>query len=237
MKLDGLSGMTPFDLGLTPSMRREDFIASSSNCDAFTTVLGGDAWPEGRLVLVGPPKSGKTHLSGIWALQSDAAVFSASELDGMGLSKIVQLNHVVIDDAEKVAGVKSREVTLLHICNEISRRGRNLLVVCRKSPASWDLSLPDLESRLVAARLVRISVPDDDLLAKLLVKHLADRQVEIAPSVVRYILPRIERSYLATSALVDRLDRLSLAEGRPISRSMAAELLNTRHEDSEAKHG
>ncbi|MBN2758922.1 MAG: chromosomal replication initiator DnaA, partial [Rhodobacteraceae bacterium] len=67
--------------------------------------------------------------------------------------------------------------------------------------------------------------PDDALLAAVLEKLFADRQVTIPDTLIPYLLPRMERSLAAAQALVARLDREALARGRPIGRSLAAELL------------
>ena len=60
--------------------------------------------------------------------------------------------------------------------------------------AKSDLTaLPDLASRLRAAPSVAIAPPDDRLLAAVLVKLFADRQVRVAPEVIAFLLRRMER--------------------------------------------
>ena len=56
-------------------------------------------------------------------------------------------------------------------------------------------------------------------------KLLADRQLAIDAGVLDYILLRMERSCAAACALVEALDRESLARGRRITRAIAAEVL------------
>jgi chromosomal replication initiation ATPase DnaA len=72
---------------------------------------------------------------------------------------------------------------------------------------------------------VALAAPDDDLLAGLLVKLLNDRQVRIAPEVVRFLLPRIERSFAAVHRLAEALDRAALAEHREITVPLARAVL------------
>jgi chromosomal replication initiation ATPase DnaA len=73
----------------------------------------------------------------------------------------------------------------------------------------------------------RIEAPDDDLMQALLVKLLADRQLTARPALVRYIVPRIERSFAAVQAVVARLDAEALARGAeldlPLARAVLAE--------------
>jgi chromosomal replication initiation ATPase DnaA len=85
--------------------------------------------------------------------------------------------------------------------------------------------LPDLTSRLATVPVVTIGAPDDALLAALMVKLFADRQVRIGQDVPAYVLPRLERSFAAVRVAVDALDRAALSQGRPITVPLARETL------------
>jgi chromosomal replication initiation ATPase DnaA len=127
---------------------------------------------------------------------------------------------MVVDDAEAAS-----ERALLHLCNSCAEAGTALLVVSRNAPAAWAIDLPDLASRLRAMPAVGIDMPDDALLAAVLVKHFADRQLRIAPSVIGYIVPRMERSFAMAASLAARLDELALAGGRSIGLALARQAL------------
>ena len=60
---------------------------------------------------------------------------------------------------------------------------------------------------------------------------VADRQLAPDPQVVDFLVLRIERSLAAAAAVFDILDRTALAEGRPITRPLAAAALGGREED------
>ena len=62
-----------------------------------------------------------------------------------------------------------------------------------------------------------IGSPDDELLAAVLVKHFADRQLRVGTDVVDYAVKRMERSFDAVRDLVERLDRQSLRARREIT--------------------
>ena len=109
------------------------------------------------------------------------------------------------------------ERALLHAYNGIAERGGYLLLTAQAPPARWPLSLPDLASRLRLAPAVALGLPDDTLLAALMLKLFADRQIAVAPEVPAYVVPRIERTFAAVASLVDALDRAALAEGRPVT--------------------
>jgi chromosomal replication initiation ATPase DnaA len=88
------------------------------------------------------------------------------------------------------------------------------------------VTLPDLRSRLKAVTVVEIGEPDEALLAQVLVKLFADRQLYMDDKLIGYIVTRMERSLSAAQTVVETLDRLALSRGTRISRALAAEVLN-----------
>ena len=64
--------------------------------------------------------------------------------------------------------------------------------------------------------MVEIGEPDDELLAQVLVKLLADRQLAVDDRLIGYIVARMERSLEAAQTIVERLDHLALARGTRI---------------------
>ena len=80
------------------------------------------------------------------------------------------------------------------------------------------MALPDLASRLKAAATVEIREPDDLLLAGVITKLFADRQVEVEPHVVQFLVRRIERSLSTAIRVVERLDRAALEQKTRITR-------------------
>jgi chromosomal replication initiation ATPase DnaA len=90
--------------------------------------------------------------------------------------------------------------------------------------------LPDLASRLKVAATVEIQEPDDLLLAGVIAKLFADRQVEVEPHVVQYLVRRIERSLATAIAVVDRLDKIALEQQTRITRALAGEVVNAMDE-------
>ncbi|HHY48446.1 MAG TPA: chromosomal replication initiator DnaA, partial [Alphaproteobacteria bacterium] len=69
---------------------------------------------------------------------------------------------------------------------------------------------------------------DDALLAAILVKLFADRQLAVPPALVPWLVRRMERSTAAARDLVGAIDSLALAEARPITRGLVAEVLDSR---------
>jgi chromosomal replication initiation ATPase DnaA len=208
------------DLPYRPALGRADFLASGCNTDAIGWVERWPDWPAPALVLHGPPQSGKSHLARLWCDRSGARVIAGDLLHGCEPRELAADRAVAVDDAERAA-----EEALLHLYNCCAETGASLLIVAREAPTHWAIALPDLASRLRAAPATAIAPPDDALLAALLVKHFADRQVRVAPEVIEFAVRRMERSFAAAAALAAALDRAALSAGRPIGIAIARQVL------------
>ena len=102
------------------------------------------------------------------------------------------------------------------------------MITARHPPTNWTIALPDLASRLRALPVVSIAPPDDVLLATVMMKLFADRQLAVDDRLISYLLARIERSFAAVQAVVAELDREALRLKRPVNRTLAAEILRRR---------
>jgi chromosomal replication initiation ATPase DnaA len=155
-----------------------------------------------------------------------ATLIPASALTVAGVPALVPgSGAVAVDDAHAVAGSAVRERALFHLFNMVAEAGGRLLLIATVPAAGWGVVLPDLGSRLRAAPTVGLGPPGDDLLAALLVKLLADRQLRPPAEVVAYLVPRMERSCAAARRLAAELDRAALAAHRPITLPLARAVL------------
>lgn len=207
-----------FELPSRVALGRADFYVSASNAAAVAWI---DRWPDwpGPLVLCGPEGCGKSHLAQLWQARAGAAWVAGARLDERLVPRLVGA-AVAVDDAETAP-----EAVLLHLYNVCLERGGRLLLTARRPPGAWPIALPDLRSRLRAALAVPILPPDDALLAAVLVKHFSDRQLRVAPDVIRYLVARMERSFAAAAALAARLDRAALSLGRPVTLPLVRRML------------
>ena len=86
--------------------------------------------------------------------------------------------------------------------------------------------LKDLVSRLKTFNLLRINLPDDDLIINLIIKLLHDKQIIIKnEEIFHYILKRIERSYAEIFLLIENIDKLSLEKNRELTIPLIKKLL------------
>lgn len=211
-----------FDWALPVALGPEDFFVSDANADAHAMVAGGLRWPEGKLALVGPEGSGKTHLARIWQGLSGAERREARDLSP---DLPAPGGAVAVEDLEMLP--RESETALFHLHNHLMATGGRLLLTSDRPPARWGIRLPDLASRMQATTLVRLGAPDDALLEALLAKQFADRQLFPAPGVLAFVARRIERSHAAAALAVASLDRASLSEGRKVSLPLARRVLDS----------
>lgn len=210
-----------FDLPVTVSQGAEDFFVAPPNQTAYAMVTGG-GWPDGKLALIGPKGSGKSHLLRVWQQQSRAQIIDAATLDPTADLPAAGA-AIGIDNAETLH--QSAEEYLFHLHNHLRATGGQLLVTGATPPIRWPVQLPDLASRLQAATLAQIEDPDDDLLRAVMLKQFADRQIAPPPEVIAYLIPRIERSFAAAAQIVEALDTTAMARNSAISRTLARSLL------------
>lgn len=177
----------------------EDFLISDANRAAFEHLKRWSVWPVSATLLTGPRKSGRSLLGRIFVRKTGGRLF---------------------DDAHN-----HDEEALFHAWNEAQERRRPLLIVADVPAPEWEIKLPDLRSRMAATSHIQLGEPDDALLGNLIVKLLGDRGIAAPPDLPDYLIPRIERSYVAVQKIVDVLDRAMLSHHRRMTVPMARNAL------------
>jgi chromosomal replication initiation ATPase DnaA len=209
-----------FDLPGHAAHARNDFFVSPTNAQALEAVDSWAAWPLGKMLILGPRGAGKTHLAHMWAQAAGGIVLAGADLAAADLTALPQA--VAVDDADLVVA----EEALFHLHNLVTQAG-SLMLTAATPPRDWGLRLPDLFSRMQATAITRLAAPDDALLSAVLVKLFADRQIVVQPTLIPYLVMRMDRSLGAAQTLVASLDAHALAMGRPITRALAADVLDS----------
>ena len=176
-----------------------DYIVSEANTALVRHLEHWSLWPVMATVLTGPRKSGRSLLGRIFAAKSGGEL---------------------IDDAER-----ADEEAIFHAWNRAQERRRPLIVIADAPPPAWPVRLPDLRSRLAASPHLRLAEPDESLAAQLIEKLCHARGLAAPPELVRYLVPRIERSYLGVHRALDALDELAYQHRQRLTVPLARKAL------------
>ena len=177
----------------------EDFLISEANRAAFEHLKRWSVWPVMASLLTGPRKSGRSLLGRIFVRKTGGRLFDNGE--------------------------EHEEEAIFHAWNEAQELRRPLLIIADAAPPLWQVALPDLRSRLAATPHIEIGDPDDSLIGNLIVKLLGDRGIAAPAELPDYLVPRIERSYVAVQQVVETLDKALLSHHRRISVAMVRGVL------------
>ena len=232
------------DLPHRPALDRADFLVAPANELAVAWIDRWPAWPHPALALQGPAGSGKTHLLRVWQKAAGARPLDPQQIATREPAALLDgARAAFLDDAGGAldAAAAARDGGafargLLHLYNSLAEVGGHLLLADRRAPRAWPMIVPDLHSRLGAAPVVAMGAPDDQLIAAVLVKLFADRQLSAPPEVLRFLLPRMERSFAAAQAVVAALDRAALARQRAITVPLARAVLQGESGAGAAPH-
>lgn len=201
----------------TPTYLWENYYPSPANEAATKMIQQWPQWPHPCLLLQGPVGSGKTHLSTLWSQASKALLKHKTLPDPITLSPPFTL---AIDGLSP----PFNEETLLHLYNVILENKGSLLITTEIPVKQWNITLPDLRSRLLSCPTLTLEAPDANLIKALFRKQLADLQIHVEEKVVNYILSRAERSYSAIHTLTRNLEKLA-SQNKKISIPLVREHL------------
>ena len=207
-----------FDLPKRSALGREDFYVTPANALALSIVESWHDWPSPVTVLAGETGSGKSHLAHVFAAASGGRVLH--ELTQR--PDEIAVGPVALDDADQLTD----EDALFHLYNLMAATGQPLLLTANSPPSRWNVNLPDLKSRLQSVQVAQIDPPDDQLLGAVLAKHFVDRQLSPPNNVIPYLVRHMDRSLAEAGRLVEAIDRAALKDGRNITRSFVAEVLD-----------
>ncbi len=222
------------DFDHRPSLDGEDFLIAPPNAEAVRWLDAWPDWPGPALVIFGPAGSGKTHLAQVFQAKSNAHRVTPADInESQPPAYLGDAPAAILEDADGVCGPGGGgpEEAVLHLYNHLAESGRHLMLTAKQPPARWGIGLKDLASRLNTASQAGIGAPDDALIAAVLVKQFADRQLKIDADVISFMLTRMERSFEAARAMVTAIDALALSQRRNITMPLVRQVLDQTHND------
>lgn len=216
-------GQLTLELGHTPAQGEADFLVGEGNRLAYGRIMAFPHWPDPVTLVTGPAKSGKSHLARIFADRTGARFAGIDDLEALATEGGTA--PVIVEDVDRL---DYDEAGLFHLLNQSMREHRPILLTAREDIANWPLATDDVRSRARRAAAFALELTDDIQLSQMFVKLFGDRQIKVDPKIIGYLVARMERSAEEVVTLADLMDRLALAKGTAITRSIAADALNRR---------
>jgi DnaA family protein len=141
------------------------------------------------------------------------------------------LELVCVDDLDRIVGDARWERALFTLYNGLLEHGGALLVASARSPAELDFELPDLASRLRSGPVFQLAALDDADRLLALQGHALARGLALPDDTARYLLRRTRRDMHSLCAVLDTLDRASLAAQRRLTVPFVRDLLSASAEE------
>lgn len=222
-------------LALSDEARFINFLTIQENetlIAALTATVDTEA--EQLMYIHGGLGAGKSHLlqacchrageigkSALYLPMEQLAGFNPAEV----LEGIENLDLVCLDELQSVAGDKGWEEALFHYLNRVRSSGVKLIVAAETNPRELDIRLEDLRSRLAWAMVFKLHELDDEGKQAMLQLRAHHRGLDLGADVARYIVSRASREMGELMALLEQLDRASLAAKRSLSQPFVKQTL------------
>ena len=219
----GSTPQLPLALRYPPDQRFETYVAAPAGALAQLQALVQAANAD-WLFLAGPAGVGKTHLALAVCAAAEAAgrraAFLPLKAASGRLRDALDAFHgdvIALDGLDAIAGMRDDEIALFDFHNRARNDGIAVLYTAQATPDALALSLPDLRSRLGQCTRVSLSLLDDDGRREVLRERAQRRGLVLDDAALDWLLRRVGRDLASLTALLDQLDRASLAAQRRIT--------------------
>ncbi|MCZ7597607.1 MAG: DnaA regulatory inactivator Hda [Gammaproteobacteria bacterium] len=174
--------------------------------------------------LHGPAGTGRSHLlqgaASLARLDGRDSAYLPVGQPGIGREMLAGIDAgglACLDDLERLGGDADLERAVLDLFERCRQSGGSLLAAAAGPPAAIGIRLPDLVSRPAGSLVYRLRPLSDPERAEALRWEARRRGLELAPATVEWLMRRVPRETGALFALLDRIDKSSLEEGRRVT--------------------
>lgn len=230
-------------LSFTPPDSRDfEHFVPGNNAGVVMAVQAAARRPSAIWPLIwGPADCGKTHLlmaATAFSVDQDrrAIYLDAGELLPHGpqaLEAVQGAEFVSLDGIDRLFGQAAWEEALFHAFNRLRRAGAGLLMSAATAPASFQIGLGDLRSRLNWGTTHAMFPLDEAGKREAMVLRADLHGVTVGDEVLDYLLGRSRRGVGDLVRRIDGLAQLSFAEKRPITIPLVRRLLQSQDKGSE----
>ena len=219
-----------------PAQQRFDTFHVGANGLAVAATRRAATEPDAPWIyLHGPEGSGRTHLL-IAACQAASEAGSSAQylspsmlpapradaIRGFGGSDLL-----VVDDLDAIAGERDAEHALFDLYNRCRAEATTLVFAASAPPAHVGIALPDLVSRLSSCTQMTLKPLDDAERRDVLRARAEARGIALDEAVLDFLFTRYARDLGSLGALLDRVDRESLAAQRRVTVPFLRQLLKS----------
>ncbi|MBF6022672.1 DnaA regulatory inactivator Hda [Lysobacter niastensis] len=215
----------PLTLRYPPDQRLDTFVHAPAGAAELLRALAAQDGQFDNVYLAGPAGVGKTHLLLGTCAAAEAAARRAAYLPLIAatgrlrdaLEALEGNDLIALDGLEAIAGSRDDEVALFDAHNRARAAGIRLVYSARDIPDAIGLGLPDLRSRLGQCTRITLTPLDDEGRREVLRQRAQRRGLVLEEPALDWLLKRVGRDLGGLTALLDRLDRASLAAQRRIT--------------------
>lgn len=223
----------PLALRYPAAQRFETFLPAASR---EVALLREAIAARQRVFISGPCGSGKSHLLLAAAAAADAlnqrvallplVLLGVQRAAALAAQQPVDL--LCIDDLDRAAGDADCELAMFALHNRQADAGCALVYTASAVPDSLGIGLPDLRSRLGHCLQLPLTPLDEARRRELLVARARARGLVLEDAALDYLFRRVSRDLGSLGALLERLDRASLAAKRRLTVPFLRQVLEDR---------
>ncbi|TAN66337.1 MAG: DnaA regulatory inactivator Hda [Methylobacter sp.] len=189
---------------------------------------------EQQIVLWGNSGQGKSHLLQACCHQAQKQNLSSFYFDLSNaqlpdtaiLNGLDEYDVVCFDNIEHIAGNAAWELAFFNFFNRHRERGHKLLISASSAPNDIAIQLPDLKTRLNWGLSLKIQPLTDSDRIEALIFKANQMGFEIAPQAGRFLLTHYARDLASLWALLEKLDKASLAAKRKLTIPFLKQILD-----------
>ena len=218
----------PLTLRYPPDQRLETFVSAPDGAIELLRAAAAEAATSAArdaLYLAGPSGVGKTHLLLATCAATESAGRRAAYLPMVAaagrvrdaLQALEGNDLIALDGLDIIAGQREDEIALFDAHNRARAAGVALVYAARDIPDSIGLVLPDLRSRLGQCTRITLAPLEEEGRREVLQQRAQRRGLILEDAALDWLLKRVGRDLGGLTALLDKLDRASLAAQRRLT--------------------
>lgn len=186
---------------------------------------------ENLIYLYAKPHAGLTHVLQALCKINQPCLYipleKISELSPEMLENLSNLDLIIIDDIENMAGFEHWEIKLFDLYNASVENQKKLIIASHVLPQQLPIKLLDLKSRLQAMLLLTLQELTDAEKMTALQRRAHHRGLTLPEDVAQFLLNRAPRDMVKLFEILGHLDKHSLEENRRLTIPFVKKVLYT----------